>query len=91
MPRRVKEDVHDIILEFIRSRPPLHPVCGRFVSLPYYEFFCACHRFEQSKTLPLIIIYFYSRHRVMMAVYHSDIPGSACLRCFVFIQYSHLP
>jgi hypothetical protein len=23
---QVKKDVHDIILEFIRSRPPLHPV-----------------------------------------------------------------
>ena len=26
MPPRVKKDAHDIILEFIRSRPPLKPV-----------------------------------------------------------------
>lgn len=26
MPQQVKQDVHAIILEFIRSRPPLHPV-----------------------------------------------------------------
>jgi len=25
-PQRVKKDVHAIILDFIRSRPPLHPV-----------------------------------------------------------------
>ena len=26
LPPRVKKDAHDIILEFIRSRPPLKPV-----------------------------------------------------------------
>ena len=26
LPAKVKKDAHDIILEFIRSRPPLKPV-----------------------------------------------------------------
>ena len=26
LPPRTKKDAHEVILEFIRSRPPLHPV-----------------------------------------------------------------
>ena len=29
MPLKVKKDAHDIILEFIRSRPPLKPASDR--------------------------------------------------------------
>lgn len=44
MPQQVKKDVHAIILEFIRSRPPLHPVSeplsaqNRFGNLFYQHF-----------------------------------------------------
>ena len=29
LPPKVKRDAHDVILEFIRSRPPLKPVSSR--------------------------------------------------------------
>ena len=31
LPPKVKRDAHDVILEFIRSRPPLKPVSKLFV------------------------------------------------------------
>ena len=31
LPPKVKRDAHDVILEFIRSRPPLKPVSELFV------------------------------------------------------------
>ena len=36
LPPKVKKDAHDIILEFIRSRPPLKPVSGQR-PIPYYR------------------------------------------------------
>lgn len=33
IPRRVKKDAHAVILEFIRSRPPLRKVCVIIVFL----------------------------------------------------------
>jgi len=34
LPAKVKKDAHDIILEFIRSRPPLKPACNRILRPP---------------------------------------------------------
>ena len=35
VPPMVKKDAHDIILDFIRSRPPLKPVSLKFFSLVF--------------------------------------------------------
>ena len=45
LPPNVKRDAHDVILEFIRSRPPLKPVCR----LTIYQFWVATS--EKTKKL----------------------------------------
>lgn len=48
IPPRVKKDAHAVILEFIRSRPPLRKVSPSFRLIIYFVFF-----FSNSKLNPL--------------------------------------
>ena len=60
LPPKVKKDAHDVILDFIRSRPPLKPVCnGVKTSISWFEI-----KFLSLNKLLIFFWRFWSRFRL---------------------------